>query len=108
PFDSARHPPLRLGFYWSPLKVFEYMACGLPVVAPRLPRLTRLIAHDVEGLLYDSGDARGLEAALVSLADSSTRKRLGAAARARVVRDFSWETHCAALDAPLQMLEEGT
>ena len=35
PFDIERHPPLRLGFYWSPLKIFEYMACGMPVVTPR-------------------------------------------------------------------------
>ena len=27
---------------------------------------------------------------------------MGAAARARVVRDFSWEAHCRALDARLQ------
>jgi glycosyltransferase involved in cell wall biosynthesis len=104
PFDAARHAPLQLGFYWSPLKIFEYMACGLPVVAPRLSRLTRLIAHDVEGLLYDPEDVRGLEGALVSLADPSRRDRLGAAARSRVVRDFSWATHCAALDARLREL----
>ena len=34
---SAAHPPLQLAFYWSPLKVFEYMAAGLPVVAPAHP-----------------------------------------------------------------------
>ena len=43
PFDAARHPPLALDFYWSPLKIFEYMASGLPVVAPALERLTRLV-----------------------------------------------------------------
>jgi glycosyltransferase involved in cell wall biosynthesis len=107
PFDPARHPPLQLGFYWSPLKVFEYMACGLPVVAPRLPRLDGLIAHDVEGLLYDPEDDRALDGALVSLADRSQRERLGASARARAVRDFSWDAHCAKLDARLHDLVSG-
>lgn len=104
PFDPARHAALRLGFYWSPLKVFEYMAVGLPVVAPALPRLQRLVEHGVEGLLYDPDDPGGLDRALQALADPALRQRLGAAARARVVRDFSWAAHCAALDARLAAL----
>jgi glycosyltransferase involved in cell wall biosynthesis len=104
PFDLSRHPPLRLAFYWSPLKIFEYMAVGLPVVAPALPRLRRLIEHGREGLLYDPGDPRGLDSALDVLADPALRRRLGQAARDRVVRDFSWDAHCAALDARLRAL----
>jgi glycosyltransferase involved in cell wall biosynthesis len=102
PFDAGRHAPLRLGFYWSPLKIFEYMAAGLPVVAPAIPRLTRLVAHDREGVLYDPDDPGGLDRAIVSLADPGVRRRLGEAARARVVREFSWQAHCRALDARLQ------
>ena len=104
PFDAARHAPLRLGFFWSPLKIFEYMAVGLPVVAPALPRLQRLVTHGREGWLYDPDDPRGLDNALISLSDPDTRRRLGAAARERVVRDFSWDAHCAALDARLRRL----
>jgi alpha-maltose-1-phosphate synthase len=104
PFDPIKHAPLRLGFYWSPLKVFEYMAVGLPVVAPALPRLKKLVEDGVEGVLYDPKDPRGLDRAIVSLADPERRRRLGAAARARVVRDFSWAAHCAALDRRLRAL----
>ena len=104
PFDPSRHGPLRLGFYWSPLKIFEYMAAGLPIVAPALPRLRQLVEHGREGVLYDPQDPRGLERALVSLADPVVRRRIGAAARERVVRDFSWTAHCAALDARLRAL----
>lgn len=104
PFDPFRHGPLKLGFYWSPLKIFEYMAVGLPVVAPALPRLTHLVEHDREGVLYDPQEPRGLDRALTRLADEAVRRRMGAAARARVVRDFSWEAHCAALDARLRTL----
>jgi glycosyltransferase involved in cell wall biosynthesis len=104
PFDALRHRPLRLGFYWSPLKIFEYMAVGLPVVAPALPRLQRLVAHGEEGLLYDPEDPRGIDAALIALADPALRLRMGRAARARVVRDYSWEAHCRALDARFRSL----
>ena len=41
PFDVAAHPSLAHEFHWSPLKIFEYMASGLPVVAPRIERLAR-------------------------------------------------------------------
>jgi glycosyltransferase involved in cell wall biosynthesis len=104
PFDPSKHAPLRLGFYWSPLKIFEYMAVGLPVVAPALPRLARLIEHGREGLLYSIDDPRGLDRAIQDLADPELRKPMGAAARARVVRDFSWEAHCRALSVRLQAL----
>jgi glycosyltransferase involved in cell wall biosynthesis len=104
PFDPTKHAPLQLGFYWSPLKIFEYMAMGLPVVAPALPRLERLVEHGREGLLYDPKEPRGLDRALIGLADRATRERLGAAARVRVVRQFSWDAHCRALDARLRPL----
>ncbi len=107
PFDPIKHAPLRLGFYWSPLKVFEYMAVGLPVVAPSLPRLRRLVEDKVEGVLYDARDPRGLDKAITQLADAATRRRMGAAARSRVVRDFSWGAHCAALDRRLRALRRG-
>lgn len=104
PFDPGRHPPLQLGFFWSPLKVFEYMASGLPVVAPRLPRLSHLVEHGREGLLYDPGVPDALAATLTQLGDAGLRRQIGAAARARAVRDFSWAAHCAALDARLRAL----
>jgi len=104
PFDPAKHPPLTLGFYWSPLKIFEYMAAGLPVVAPALPRLKRLVENGREGVLYNPDEPGALARALTTLADAAVRRRLGAAARDRVVREFSWQAHCAALDARLQRL----
>jgi glycosyltransferase involved in cell wall biosynthesis len=107
PYDPARLRQLALGFYWSPLKIFEYMAVGLPVVAPALPRLKRLVEHRTEGMLYDSRDPRALDRALVPLADTDVRRRMGAAARARVVKDFSWRAHCAMLDRRLRALARG-
>ncbi len=94
PFDVEAHGPLRLGFYWSPLKMFEYMAAGLPVVAPDLERLRRIVGHGHEGLLYDAHDPDGLADAIVTLKDPAVREALGRAARQRVVREFGWDVHC--------------
>jgi glycosyltransferase involved in cell wall biosynthesis len=102
PFDASAHGPLALDFYWSPLKIFEYMAAGLPVVAPALPRIASLIGHDREGLLYDPSQPQALADALTTLLDASLRARLGGAARARAEREYSWAAHCQALDTALR------
>jgi glycosyltransferase involved in cell wall biosynthesis len=103
PFDVAAHPPLQLDFYWSPLKVFEYMASGLPVIAPRIPRLARLVEHGREGLLYpDPANPAALAEALRACVDRTRREAMGRAARARVERDFSWHRHCERLDAAIR------
>ena len=94
PFDAAAHPPLQIDFYWSPLKVFEYMAAGLPVVAPRLPRLAALVEDGRDGLLYDPARADGLAEALRALLGNPERRQAkGRAARAHVERAYSWRAH---------------
>jgi glycosyltransferase involved in cell wall biosynthesis len=98
PFDPETHPSLSLGFYWSPLKIFEYMAAGLPVVVPAIDRIPTLVGHNREGLLYDTAIPTGLPHALEALTDATLRQRLGRAARERAVREYSWAAHCRALE----------
>ena len=102
PFDVAAHKPLTLGFYWSPLKIFEYMAAGLPVVAPAGGRMSGLIEHNREGILYKPATPAALADALARLGDSDLRRELGKAARARAVREYSWKAHCQALEAAIR------
>jgi glycosyltransferase involved in cell wall biosynthesis len=110
PFDVGAHAPLSIGFYWSPLKMFEYMASGLPVVAPAIDRIRSLVESGKEGLLYrvpdDGSHADALADALLQLTDVTLRGRLGAAARARAVRDYGWDAHCRGLVAAIE-LERG-
>jgi glycosyltransferase involved in cell wall biosynthesis len=101
PFDTAAHGPLQIAFYWSPLKLFEYMASGLPVVTPDIPRLRTLFRHEREGLCYDPEDTAGLADAIVRLADAPNRREMGRAARERVVREFGWDLHCRRLSEAL-------
>jgi glycosyltransferase involved in cell wall biosynthesis len=104
PFDLGAHGPLSLGFYWSPLKVFEYMSSGLPVVAPAADRLPALIGHEREGLLYDPAVPGALASMLERLTDPALRRPLGDAARERAVREYSWKAHCEALSRAIAAL----
>lgn len=102
PFDVAAHPSLGHEFHWSPLKIFEYMSSGLPVVAPRIERLANIVSDGKEGVLYDAANPDALANALEQLASASTRKPMGEAARARAVAEFSWASHCLRLDSAIQ------
>ena len=104
PFTTAPHPALRAaGFFWSPLKVYEYMAAGLPVVTPAIPPLHTVVRDGCEGALYPEGDVLALAAAIARLLDDRAAARvMGRAARARVVAHYSWLQHCEALERILR------
>ncbi len=80
-----------VGFYFSPLKLFEYMASGRAIVAAAIGQMETFIVDGVTGLLYPPGDIASLTSALARLAaDEPLCRRLGAAARQVAVRDHSW------------------
>ena len=79
-------------FYFSPLKIYEYMAAALPVVASRVGDLDQVVQPEVTGLLCPAGDPAALAATLERLrGDASLRRRLGDAARAGVLSEHSWD-----------------
>ena len=70
----------------------EAMAHGRPVVASAVGGLLDAVDDGVTGMLVPPGDLEALRAAVVSLlADAPRRRELGADARERAARLFSWE-----------------
>ena len=79
--------------YASPLKLHEYMAAGLPVIAPDQPNLREVLQHEREALLVQPGDGAALLAACQRLvSDAPLRQALGQAARQSILdQDLTWE-----------------
>ena len=72
------------------LVIVQAMACGRAVIVSAGSGAGELIEPGVDALTHSPGDAAGLAAAIERLAkDPALRIRLGAAARARVGRDFT-------------------
>ena len=72
-------------------KIFEYMACGKPVIASNLEPTNRVIQHGVDGLLVPSGDPRELARAIIMLLDNPIlAAELGWRARLKAENDHSW------------------
>ena len=81
-------------FYFSPLKVLEYMAARLCTVASALGDLPALLGYGSRGVLVAPGDAADLARALVTLAgDPAGAARRGAAAREHVVEHRGWDVN---------------
>jgi glycosyltransferase involved in cell wall biosynthesis len=79
-------------FHYSPLKLKEFLASGIAVVAPAVGEMARVLHHDEDVLLYPPGDEAEMTACIASLInDAPRRKRLGAAGRATYDRLFTME-----------------
>jgi glycosyltransferase involved in cell wall biosynthesis len=73
--------------------VVEAKASGLPVVAPAVGDVTRMVAEENLPFIVLPGDEHGLRDVLVTLAaDPALRKRVGEANRVRARKEFDEDT----------------
>lgn len=85
-----RHDP----FYFSPLKVIDYLAAGLPVVATAQGDIPAVVGD--AGILTDPADTAGfIDAIDTLLADPHLACSMGSTGRSRVHETLTW-THAAA------------
>lgn len=74
------------------LVALEAMSCGVPVVAPRVGYLPRLVADGVSGALYPAGDRAACVASCAALLrDEEARRSMGAAGRRIALERHSWD-----------------
>lgn len=87
----APYPPLEF-FYYSPVKIFEYMACGKPVLSSRLGQIQEIISDGANGFLSNPGDNADYGRKLTRLIENAElRQRVGAEAYQTIVAQHTWE-----------------
>lgn len=90
-FDIALQPAVTA--YASPLKLFEYMALGRAIVAPRQPNIEETLTDGQNALLFKPSDQSDFRAQVERLClQPDLRQALGAAARQTILeRNFTWD-----------------
>lgn len=85
--------------FTSPLKLFEYMAAGRPIVASDLPSIREILRDGENAMLVAPGDPSALAGAVQRLlADSELAARLARAALDQVPA-YSWDRRAERLEA---------
>jgi glycosyltransferase involved in cell wall biosynthesis len=75
----------------SPMKIFEYMAMGKPVVAPAYDPIKEVITSGRNGILFKPGDYSELRQAVLALMDDGNLRRvISGNARSTVVENHTW------------------
>ena len=91
--------------YTSPLKLFEYLASGKPVVASDVPAVREIVKNRYSALLVKPDDPAALAAGIERVAmDEQLRKNLTLNAR-EVAREYSWKSRAALIKAFLGNLD---
>ena len=94
-------------FHGSPMKIFEYMAMGKPVIASAQGQIKDIIKNGKNGLLIEPDDSDGLAKAILELGSDKTKMRnMGIKARA-TVENYTWEANARKVLATYRSLVNG-
>lgn len=92
-FDIALQPAAT--GYASPLKIFEYLALGKPVLAPDQPNIREILTHNHDSKLFSLEDDDDFERQLTAMVkDKEWRQQAAVGARATLTnKDFFWTSN---------------
>ena len=95
------HLPLLGGhMYHSPLKLYEYLAMGKPLLAADHPEARSLVEETGAGALFPAGDAAALADVLEAI-DVDAVRAASTRVRSVVLERHSWDARLQALEAEL-------
>lgn len=94
------YPRFRQELWFSPLKLFEYMAAGKAIVAARAGQIPAILEDGKTALLVEPGSVSELARAILALLASTDKRRvMGAAAREQAVERHSWDGYVDRLES---------
>jgi glycosyltransferase involved in cell wall biosynthesis len=89
----------------TPLKPFEALSMGIPVIASDLPALAEIVTSSGGGRTVTPGSAEALAAAILELgADTAAREELGRSGREHVLAHHTPERASAEIRFPIERL----
>lgn len=95
------------GDYTSPVKLFEFMACAVPPIAPDFEPIKEIVVEGRTGWMFASGDLDAAVAAVIARSrDAAELQRVGAAARAYIAAERQWRNNVEQLLAFERSLRE--
>ncbi len=82
------------GDYTSPVKLFEFMACAVPPIAPDFAPIREVLQEGRTGWMFKAGDLdAAVDAVLARSRDAAELQRVGTAARACIEADHQWRNN---------------
>lgn len=102
----APYPQMK-NFYFSPIKIAEYMAAGRAIVASRVGLLPELLVDGKNALLFKPGDPEALARKLLTLkANPALREKLGKNAQL-TAKSYTWENNARQIVRIAQQVNKG-
>lgn len=90
---------IKIGFFNSPIKLFEYMAMGKAIISSDMGQIKEVIEHGKTGILIKPNDPIELTEAIMRLLDDDKlRTKLGNNAWESVLKNYTWENNADAIN----------
>lgn len=96
-------PEMDRDLWLSPMKLFEYLATGVAIIASGVGQMAEVIENNVNGLLVTPGSITELTRAINALIENPhLRSELGHQARETAIQKYSWEKYISRLEGVFQ------
>ncbi|MFA5303294.1 MAG: glycosyltransferase family 4 protein [Candidatus Nanoarchaeia archaeon] len=90
--DTENYLPMKkLGFYFSPLKLFEYMSMAKPIIVSDVENLNILVKNRINGFRINPNDSKSLAEKIIFLKNNKKlSESMGKNNRNECIKKYNW------------------